>query len=154
MQEKCTGNQSKVKRKNNRKEQGRHGNSPIRNKTIQCRSKFSIRVGDRTEATACEAQEVHSLFPSHNYAGNVVQVRDDVSPKKDYKTESLDGACFLALSAYSVVDMMNPTYSGVMMGVRKQTNVTILLSKVSKRRSQKINRNMWAKAMKILDLAQ
>jgi hypothetical protein len=31
-------------------------------------------------------------------AGNVVQVQDDISQKKDYQTESLDGACFLALS--------------------------------------------------------
>jgi hypothetical protein len=53
-------------------------------------------------------------------AGNFVQVWDDISPKKDYQTKSLDGACFLALSEYSVVDMMNPTYSGVVMGVSKQ----------------------------------
>jgi hypothetical protein len=53
-------------------------------------------------------------------AGNVVQVRDDISPKKDYQTKSLDGACFLALSAYTVVDTTNPTYYGVVMGVIKE----------------------------------
>jgi hypothetical protein len=55
-------------------------------------------------------------------AGNVVQVRDDISPKMVHQTESLDGACFLALSAYIGVDMINPTDSGVVMGVRKEKN--------------------------------
>jgi hypothetical protein len=35
--------------------------------------------------------------------------------KKDYQTESLDGARFLALSEYTVVDMTDPTYSGVLL---------------------------------------
>jgi hypothetical protein len=87
-------------------------------------------------------------------AGNVVQVRDDISQKNYYQTESLDGACFLALSAYIGVDMMNPTYSGVVMGVSKEKNVTMLFSKVSTRRCQKMNKIIWAKAMKTLDLAQ
>jgi hypothetical protein len=42
-------------------------------------------------------------------AENVVQVRDVISPKNDVHIESLDGARFISLSDYSVVDMMNPT---------------------------------------------
>jgi hypothetical protein len=87
-------------------------------------------------------------------AGNVVQVRDAISPKKDYQTESLDGACFLALSSYSVVDMTNPTYSGVVMGVSKEKKLTTLFSRVSKRRFQQMNKNVWANITKTLYLAQ
>jgi hypothetical protein len=97
---------------------------------------------------------LYKEYANFDLAGNVVQVWDAISPKKDYQTESLYGACFLGLSAYSVVGMTNPTYSGVMMGVSKEKNVTMLFSKVITRRCQQMNKKMWANATKTLDLAQ
>jgi hypothetical protein len=60
---------------------------------------------------------------------------------------------FSPCRACSVVDMMNPTYSGVVMVVSKEKNVTMMFSKVSTRRCQKMNNIMWSKATKTLDLA-
>jgi hypothetical protein len=57
--------------------------------------------------------------------------------------EPLDGAKFIYSSDYSVVDINNPTYSGVAMGMSKEENVAMLFSKVSKRRCQQMNIKMW-----------
>jgi hypothetical protein len=52
------------------------------------------------------------------------------------------------------VEINNPTYSGVAMGVSKEENAAMLYSKCSKRRCQQINNKMWDKAKEALNLAQ
>jgi hypothetical protein len=74
--------------------------------------------------------------------------------KAFFQTESLNGARFLSLSDYSVVDMMNPNYSGVVMGVIKQKNITMIFRKVSRTRYHQINTKVWDKARVTLHLAQ
>jgi hypothetical protein len=83
--------------------------------------------------------------------GDIVQVRDEVSPRNNFQLESLDGARFLSLSDYSVVDLFSPKLSGVVMGMSKEKKVTMLFSK---RRCQQININLWDKTRETLVLAQ
>jgi hypothetical protein len=68
--------------------------------------------------------------------------------------EPLDGAKFVYLSDYIILELNNPTYSGVAMGISKEENVSMLFSKVSKMRYQQINNKMWDKAKESLNLAQ
>jgi hypothetical protein len=80
-------------------------------------------------------------------AGYTVQLKDDISQKESGVTmEPIDCARFISLSDYSLVDLIHPTYSGVVMGLSNEKNVAILFSKVSKRIYQNINRNAWDKA--------
>jgi hypothetical protein len=74
-------------------------------------------------------------------AGDIVQVWDDVSPRNNVQLDPLDGAWFLSLSDYSVLDLINPKLYGVVMGVSKDKSVTMIFSKVSKRRCQKIKKS-------------
>jgi hypothetical protein len=41
-------------------------------------------------------------------AGDIMQVRDDVSPRNNVQMDPLDGSWFLSLSDYIVIDMFNP----------------------------------------------
>jgi hypothetical protein len=52
------------------------------------------------------------------------------------------------------VEITNPIYSGVAMGMSKIQNVSMLFSMVSKRRCQQINKNMWEKANDTLNQAE
>jgi hypothetical protein len=52
------------------------------------------------------------------------------------------------------MEITNPTYSGVAMGMSKIQNVSMLLSVVSKRRCQQINRKMSEKAKDTLSQAE
>jgi hypothetical protein len=88
-------------------------------------------------------------------AGATVQVKDDTSPMKiSVRMEPLDGVWFLSLSEYRVIDLLDPKFSGVTMGLSTENNVAMLLRKVSKRRCQQINNNVWDKGMETLDLEQ
>jgi hypothetical protein len=58
-------------------------------------------------------QENHKF----DLGGDIVQLWDDVSPRKKIQLDSLDGARFLSLSDYSFVDLINPKLSGVVMGL-------------------------------------
>jgi hypothetical protein len=83
-----------------------------------------------------------------------VQVKDDVSNiESGVKIQPLGGTEFINLSDYSIVEITNPTYSGVAMGMRKVQNVSMLFSIVSKRRCQHINNKMWEKAKDTLNQA-
>jgi hypothetical protein len=72
--------------------------------------------------------------------GDIVQVWDDVSPRNTFQLDYLDGARFLSLSDYSVVDLISSKFSGVAMELRNKKKVTMLFSKFSNRRYQQINR--------------
>jgi hypothetical protein len=52
------------------------------------------------------------------------------------------------------VEITNPTYSGVEMGMSKIQNVSMLFSMVSKMRCQQINNKMWEKAKDTLNQAE
>jgi hypothetical protein len=98
---------------------------------------------------------VFQEYPQFNLAGDIVQVKDDISKiETGVKIEPLDGAKFIYLSDYIVVEINNPRYSGVAMGMSKEENVAMLFSKVSKRRSQQINKKRWEKAKDTLNQAQ
>jgi hypothetical protein len=58
------------------------------------------------------------------------------------------------VSDYSIVEITNPTYSGVEMGMRKIQNVSMLFSMVSKMRFQQINKKMLEKAKDALNQAE
>jgi hypothetical protein len=73
--------------------------------------------------------------PQFDLAGDAVKVKDDISQiESGVKMEPLDGAKFIYLLNYSIVEINNPTYSGVEMGMSKEEIVAMLVSKVSKRR--------------------
>jgi hypothetical protein len=73
--------------------------------------------------------------PEFELAGRTVQVEEDVSTiQSGVKIQPLHGAEFIKLSDYNIVEITNPTYSGVAMGMRKIQNVSMLFSTVSKRR--------------------
>jgi hypothetical protein len=75
--------------------------------------------------------------PQFELAGRTVQVKDDVSTiESGVKIQPLRGAEFINLSDYSIVEIINPTYSGVAMGMSKIQNVSMLFSMVSKKRCQ------------------
>jgi hypothetical protein len=70
--------------------------------------------------------------PQFDLAGDIVQVEDDIyTVKNGVKIEPLHGAKFNYLSDYNIVEINNPTYSGVKMRMSKEENVSILFSKVS-----------------------
>jgi hypothetical protein len=56
------------------------------------------------------------------------------------KIQPLHGAEFINLSDYNIVEITNPTYSGVAMVMIKIQNVSMLFSMVSRRRCQQINK--------------
>jgi hypothetical protein len=83
-----------------------------------------------------------------------VQVKDDVlTIECGVKIQPLHGAEFIHLSDYRIVEITNPTYPGVAMGMSKIQNVSMLFSMVSKRRCQQINNKMWEKAKDTLNQA-
>jgi hypothetical protein len=87
-------------------------------------------------------------------AGRTVQVKDDVSTiPNGVKIQPLHGDEFVKLSDYNIVEITNPTYSGVAMGMSKIQNLSMLFSMVSKRRCQQINKKMGEKAQDTLNLA-
>jgi hypothetical protein len=87
--------------------------------------------------------------------GRTVQVKDDVSTSESgVKIQALHGAEFINLYDYNIVEITNPTYSGVAMGMRKFQNVSMLFSIVSKRRCKQINNKMWEKAQDTLNQAE
>jgi hypothetical protein len=93
--------------------------------------------------------------PQFELAGRTVQVKDDMSTiESGVKIQQLHGAEFINLSDYNIVEITNPTYSGVAMGMRKNQNVSMLFSMVSKRRCQQINKKMWKKAQDTLNQAE
>jgi hypothetical protein len=84
-----------------------------------------------------------------------VQVKDEISTiESGVKIKPLRGAEFISLSDYSIVEITNPKYSGVAMGMRKNQNVSMLFSMVSKRRCQQINTQMCEKAKDTLNRAE
>jgi hypothetical protein len=92
--------------------------------------------------------------PQFELAGRTVQVEDDISNiESGVKIQLLRGAEFIKLSDYSIMEITNPTYFGVEMGMSKVHNLSMLLSMVSKRRCQKINTKMWVKAKDTLNQA-
>jgi hypothetical protein len=85
--------------------------------------------------------------PQFELAGRTMQVKEDVSTiGSGVKIQPLRGAEFINLSDYSIVEIANPTYSCVAMGIIKIQNVSMLFSMVSKRRCQHINNKMWERA--------
>jgi hypothetical protein len=52
------------------------------------------------------------------------------------------------------VEITNPTYSGVVMGMSKNQNIYMLFSMASKMRCQQINKKMWEKAKATLNQAE
>jgi hypothetical protein len=80
--------------------------------------------------------------PKFNLAGDIVQVQEGVSPRKNVELDPLDGARFLSLSVCHVVDLIHPTFSGVTMVLSKDKNLAKLFSKVSKMRYQQIKKNV------------
>jgi hypothetical protein len=58
------------------------------------------------------------------------------------------------LSDYNIVEITNPTYSGVAMGMSKIQNVSMLFSMVSKMRCQQINNKIWENAKDTLNQAE
>jgi hypothetical protein len=84
---------------------------------------------------------VYQEDPQFELAGGTVQVKDDVSTiETGVKIQPLYGAKFIHLSDYSIVEITNPTHSGVAMGMIKIQNESMLFSMVSKRRCQQINK--------------
>jgi hypothetical protein len=58
--------------------------------------------------------------PQFELTGRTVQVKDDVSTiESGVKIQPLSGAEFINLSDYNIVEITNPTYSGVAMGMSK-----------------------------------
>jgi hypothetical protein len=93
--------------------------------------------------------------PQFELAGHIVQVKDDISTiKTGVNIEPLHGAKLIHLLDYSIVEITNPTYSGVAMGTSKNQNVSMLFSMVSKIICQQINNKMWEKAKDTLPQAQ
>jgi hypothetical protein len=94
--------------------------------------------------------------PEFELAGRTVQFKDDVSTiQSGVKIQPLHhGAEFSKLSDYNIVEITNPTYSGVAMGMSKIQNVSMLFSTVSKRRFQQINKKMWEKTKDTLNQAE
>jgi hypothetical protein len=93
--------------------------------------------------------------PQFELAGHTVQVKDDISTiDTGVKIEPLNGVKFIHLLDYIIVEITNPTYSGVAMGMSKRQNVSMLFSMVSKRRCQQINTKMWENAKDTLNQAQ
>jgi hypothetical protein len=74
-------------------------------------------------------------------------VKDDISQiERGVTMEPSDGAKFVDLSEYNVMDIAHTTYSCVEMGMSKDKNVSVFFSKDSKRGYQQINNTMWDKA--------
>jgi hypothetical protein len=92
--------------------------------------------------------------PEFKLAGRTVQVKDDVSIQSGVKVQPIHGAEFIKWYDYNIVEITNPTYSGVAMGMRKIQNVSMLISTVSKRRFQQIKNRMWEKAKYTLNQAE
>jgi hypothetical protein len=93
--------------------------------------------------------------PEFELAGRTVQVKDDMSTSQSgVKIQPIHGAEFSKLSDYNTIEITNPTYSGVAMGMSKIQNVSMLFSTVSKRRCQQINKKMWEKAKDTLNQAE
>jgi hypothetical protein len=93
--------------------------------------------------------------PGFELAGRTVQVKDDVSTiQSGVKIQPIHSAEFIKLSDYNIVEINNPTYSGVAMGMSKIQNVSMLFSTLSKRRYQQINKKMWEKAKDTLNQAE
>jgi hypothetical protein len=81
--------------------------------------------------------------PQFELAGRTVQFKDGVATiHSGVKIQPLHGAEFSKLSDYNIVEITNPTYSGVAMGISKIQNVSMLFSMVSKRRCQQINKKL------------
>jgi hypothetical protein len=92
--------------------------------------------------------------PQFELARRTVQVKDDMSTiESGVKIQPLHGADFINLSDYNIVEITNPTYSGVAMGMSKIQNVSMFLSMVNKRRCQNINKKMWENAQDTLNQA-
>jgi hypothetical protein len=84
-----------------------------------------------------------------------VQVKYDVSTiETGVKIQLLHGAKFIHLADYSIVEITNPTYSGVAMGMSKIQNVSMLFCMVSKRICHQINKKMCEKAKDDLNQAE
>jgi hypothetical protein len=93
--------------------------------------------------------------PQFELAGRTVQVKDDVSTiESGVKIQPLHGAEFINLSDYNIIEITNPTYFGMAMGMSNIQNVSMLFSMVSKRRCQQINKKMWEKAQVTLNQAE
>jgi hypothetical protein len=71
-------------------------------------------------------------------AGDIVQVWGDISPRNNVQLDPLYGARFLSLSDYSIFDLINPKFSGMVMGLNKDKNVAMLFSKVIEMRCQQM----------------
>jgi hypothetical protein len=94
-------------------------------------------------------------YPEFELAGRTVQVQDDVSTiQSGVNIKPLQGAELINFSEYNIVQITNPTYSGVAMGMSKIQNISMLFSTVSKKRFQKINKKMWEKAKDTLNQAE
>jgi hypothetical protein len=93
--------------------------------------------------------------PQFELAGRTVQVKDDASTiETGVKIQPLRGSEFINLSDYSIVDITDPTYSGVAMGMSKIQNLSMLFSMVSNMRCQQINKKKWEKAKDTLNKAE
>jgi hypothetical protein len=93
--------------------------------------------------------------PQYEWAGRAVQVKDEVSTiETGVIIEPLHGAKFIHLLDYIIIEITNPTHSGVAMGMSKNQNISMLFSMVSKRRCQQINKKKWEKAKDTLNQAQ
>jgi hypothetical protein len=75
--------------------------------------------------------------PQFDLLGDIVQVKDDISQiESGVKIYPLVSAKFMYLPDCSAVDINNPTYSRMAMGMIKEENVAILFRTVSKSRCQ------------------
>jgi hypothetical protein len=91
--------------------------------------------------------------PQFELTGHTVQVKDAVSTiKTGVKIEPLHSAKFTHFLDYSIVEITNPTYSGVAMGMSRKQNVSMLFYMVSKK-IQQMNNKMWEKAKDTLNQA-
>jgi hypothetical protein len=84
------------------------------NKIYKCRTKSILKF-------------VFQEDPQFDLAGNIVQVKDNISQIESGITmEPLDGEKFVYLSEYSVVELIHPTYSDVTLGMSKyNSNCTV-----------------------------
>jgi hypothetical protein len=69
--------------------------------------------------------------PQLDLAGDTVQLKDNIyNIESGVKMEPLEGTKFIYLSDYSIMEINNPKYSGMAMGMIKEENIVMLFSKV------------------------